>query len=479
MVGDEAVSILKAAVSAVQERRRPRDGARVPAGQQPTTIPLNEHQRRAEFPSHVVALELASLLLTTRRHRGVPVETCLQLVEGEGLVGEAPSEPSQPLLLVQHEAERPHADEVVGKRTFEEGGVAALLCGGPLSDELLYLPALIVHFFSPFVGSIYSNCVTYTRNHCYGDALAPCAAARPLPFPGILPAVMGRARPPIDPSLISPLAGASWLRIPPPLLITQRLCRVYLRGPAGRQVGGHERCRISDDDHEHERRPWHSVLHPRKALPDVVYERTGESGPQSDAKPEAQQRDEGGLDQEGEPNLPPLETQGPHHPDLLAPLHHRAGRDHAQSADADHQPQAHETPQEQKDGPARRVAVPDDLGSQLCLEAVLGEVLLQGSGRSCGVRPISEVEVVALGRNGTAGQSFEHLLRGHDLSGEGGRAFEHPYYAQFPRPTGLGVFDSQVEVVRQALIVGVEAGELDGRLHRGTEGRGVTLGGEA
>src|SRR5829696_1577409 len=54
-----------------------------------------------------------------------------------------------------------------------------------------------------------------------------------------------------------------------------------------------------------------------------------------------------------------------------------ASRDHAQSADADHQPQAHETPQEQKDDPARRVAVPDDLGSQLCLEAVLGEVLLQ------------------------------------------------------------------------------------------------------
>src|SRR5829696_1511097 len=457
MVGDEAVSILKAAVSAVQERRRPRDGARVSAGQQPTTIPLNEHQRRAEFPSHVVALELASLLLTTRRHRGVPVETCLQLVECEGLVGEAPSEPSQPLLLVQHEAERPHTDEVVGKRAFEEGGVAALLCGGPLSDELLYLLTLIVHFFSPFVGSIYSNALR-TRGTTTVTA-TPCAAARP--------------------SLISPLAGASGPRISPPLLITQRFCRVYLRGPAGGQVGGHERCRISDDYHEHERRPWHSVLHPRKALPDVVYERAGEGETQSDTKPEAQQRNEGGLDQEGEPNLPPLETQGPHHPDLLAPLHHRAGRDHAQSADADHQPQGHETPQEQKDDPARRVAVPDDLGSQLCLEAVLGEVLLQGSGRSCGVRAISEVEVVALGRNGTVGQPFERLLRGHDLSGEGGRAFEHPYHAQFPRPAGLGVFDSQVEVVGQALTVGVEAGELDGRLHRGTEGRGVTLGGEA
>src|SRR5215213_7134918 len=155
MVGDEAVSILKAAVSAVQERRRPRDGTRVPAGQQPTTVPLDEHQRRAEFPSYIVALELASLLLAARRHRGVPVETCLQLVEAEGLVGEAPSEPSQPLLLVQHEAERPHADEVVGKRAFEEGGVAALLCGGPLSDELLYLPTPVVHFSSPFVGWIF------------------------------------------------------------------------------------------------------------------------------------------------------------------------------------------------------------------------------------------------------------------------------------------------------------------------------------
>src|SRR5215203_5610848 len=78
MVGDESESILKAALSAVQERRWPRDGVRVPAGQQPTTFPLHEHQRRAEFPSHVVAFELASLLLATRRHRGVPVETCLR-----------------------------------------------------------------------------------------------------------------------------------------------------------------------------------------------------------------------------------------------------------------------------------------------------------------------------------------------------------------------------------------------------------------
>src|SRR5215212_5142110 len=65
----------------------------------------------------------------------------------------APGDTFQPLLLVQQEAERPHADEVVGKRAFEEGGVAALLGGGPLSDERLYVPAPIVHFFSPFVGS--------------------------------------------------------------------------------------------------------------------------------------------------------------------------------------------------------------------------------------------------------------------------------------------------------------------------------------
>ena len=77
MVGDKAVSILNAAVSAAQERRWPRDGARVPAGQQPKTVPLHEHQRRAKFPSHVVALELASLLLAKRRHPGDSVETCL------------------------------------------------------------------------------------------------------------------------------------------------------------------------------------------------------------------------------------------------------------------------------------------------------------------------------------------------------------------------------------------------------------------
>jgi hypothetical protein len=35
---------------------------------------------------------------------------------------------------------------------FEEGGVAALLCGGPLSDELLYLPTPVIHFCSPLVG---------------------------------------------------------------------------------------------------------------------------------------------------------------------------------------------------------------------------------------------------------------------------------------------------------------------------------------
>src|SRR5918995_545893 len=53
-----------------------------------------------------------------------------------------PRVPPHPLLLVQHEAERPHADEVVGKRAFEEGGV----------DELLYLPTTVIHFCSPFVG---------------------------------------------------------------------------------------------------------------------------------------------------------------------------------------------------------------------------------------------------------------------------------------------------------------------------------------
>ena len=74
--------------------------------------------------------------------------------------------------------------------------------------------------------------------------------------------------------------------------------------------------------------------------------------PRATPTPMPEQGYEGGLDQEHQPYLTPLEAQGPHHPDLLAPLDHRAGGDHAQSADADHEPEAHEAPQEQEDDPA-------------------------------------------------------------------------------------------------------------------------------
>ena len=85
----------------------------------------------------------------------------------------------------------------------------------------------------------------------------------------------------------------------------------------------------------------------------------------------------GGLDQEDEPHLTTLEPQGPHHPDLLSSLDHRPGGDDAQSADADHEPEAHETPQEDEDDPPRGVVVPDRLRRNLRLEATPGELSLR------------------------------------------------------------------------------------------------------
>src|SRR5215211_89640 len=68
-------------------------------------------------------------------------------------------------------------------------------------------------------------------------------------------------------------------RVTTPLLITQRLRRVDLRGPAGGQVGGQERGGVSGHDHEHQRAPRHPVFQAREALADVVYERAGEPEP--------------------------------------------------------------------------------------------------------------------------------------------------------------------------------------------------------
>jgi hypothetical protein len=123
-----------------------------------------------------------------------------------------------------------------------------------------------------------------------------------------------------------------------------------------------------------------------------------------------------------------------------------------------------------------RVAVPDDLGCDLRLQAVPGEGLLQDVGGGRRVRAFAQVEVVALWRDGASGEYFQRLLRGRDLPGEGSRAFEHPDHAQLLRFPGVGILHSQVEVVRQFLVVGVEAGQLDWWLHRGAEGRDVTLG---
>src|SRR4029453_15177774 len=55
---------------------------------------------------------------------------------------------------------------------------------------------------------------------------------------------------------------------------------------------------------------------------------------------------------------------------------------------------------------------------------------------------------------------------------------EYPDYAHVPRLAGLGVFYPEVEVFGQVLVVGVEASELHGRRHRGTEGGDVPGGRE-
>src|SRR4051812_11658779 len=187
------------------------------------------------------------------------------------------------------------------------------------------------------------------------------------------------------------------------LLIAQRLGGVDLRGPAGRQVSGQERGRVADDDHEQQRAPRHPVLQARHTLTDVVYERAREPEAQRHPHSDAEQGYEGRFDQEDQPHLTFLEAQSPHHPDLLAPLDHRACRYDPERSDADHEPKAHEASEQSEDDPPRRVVVLDDLRCELGLEPVSGEVFLQGLGRSRSVHDTTEVEVVSLGRDGPAG----------------------------------------------------------------------------
>lgn len=73
--------------------------------------------------------------MAARGHRRVPVGAHIHLLEGERLVGQASREPFHPLLLVQHEAQRPHADKVVRQCALEEDGVAVLLGGGSLPND--------------------------------------------------------------------------------------------------------------------------------------------------------------------------------------------------------------------------------------------------------------------------------------------------------------------------------------------------------
>src|SRR3712207_5447073 len=105
-----------------------------------------------------------------------------------------------------------------------------------------------------------------------------------------------------------PVSGARAVRRSCFLLVPQSLGRVDPRGLTGGQVGGQQRRRVSDHDHEQQGAPRHPVLHAGEAFADVVYERAGEAKAKGYPYADAEQGYEGRLYEEGEAHLSTLEA---------------------------------------------------------------------------------------------------------------------------------------------------------------------------
>ena len=92
---------------------------------------------------------------------------------------------------------------------------------------------------------------------------------------------------------------------------------------------------------------------------------------------EAEHRNEGRLQQEAERDHSPLVTDRPHHPNMLAPLHHGARAHHAQRRHSDEEPQGHEAREQPEERLPGRILLIDALPEHLRLHPVLQQGGLQ------------------------------------------------------------------------------------------------------
>src|SRR5215213_4520557 len=246
----------------------------------------------------------------------------------------------------------------------------------------------------------------------------------------------------------------------PLLLVTQCFGGVDPRGLAGREEGREQRGHVGEGDDHAQGAPWHRVTDTGDLLREGVDDPDREGGAETDTE----QGDERRLYKESEPHLPPLEPEGAQHPDLLPPLDHGAGRDHAEGRDADEEAKTHEAHEQVVEESLRGRTVFDLLLYRDGLEPVLGEGFLEVFRGSARIHPLSQPELVALRRYGRSRKLVDRRPRGRHARGEERRVFEHPDHLQVTRPSGLRVLDLYVEVVGERRVFPVEAGELYLRL---------------
>lgn len=123
------------------------------AGQSPALLLPHEDQRRAELVLKLMVLVPPLYSFATCCYSRIPVDARLRIIPPKGLVSQNPGlVPRQPLILGQDKAARPYANKIVGQSSFEEGGVAAQLGGGPVLPEFLQLLSSIFQGSSPLVG---------------------------------------------------------------------------------------------------------------------------------------------------------------------------------------------------------------------------------------------------------------------------------------------------------------------------------------
>ena len=119
----------------------------------PLPLLLDKHQRSAKLPLYAVAAISSILDLTAYQDGCIVVHTHLDLVQAERCVLQVSRLMSrEPLLLCQHESERPYADEIVCKCALKESGITMQFGGGSGVSKTHYLlfNMFLVHCVTPF-----------------------------------------------------------------------------------------------------------------------------------------------------------------------------------------------------------------------------------------------------------------------------------------------------------------------------------------